>query len=364
MTHPISAAIETLQFNAPQEESKTKSAFFNLIRSDLLRLMEKAPSGAKESLIESGATDLDEFMLAPEISHLALHATSDQAEAVSDFLYKAVLAEVAKSTGETGPFEALWSIRGDFFINQTQGEEAFVYHAPELFDGVTVDFNSPYCSFISNDELGATDESPIANYPMERMEEMMEILHQAVAPMQTSWPEIIRFIQKFTFHMIAKTLPNEGFSSGSNGLYIGRVVMCNLENTPLELIAEALVHEAAHGYLYMLETLQPWMPSQEHSRELGPSVPSCWTGNHISLRSFSQAVFVWYSLYNFWKAAQAKGLYRPEFVANRIQFIENGFEKLDMPHLQNLAKGTIPKPTMAVFQQLKSSILSPSTIQP
>lgn len=364
MSHPISAALQTLQFRSPAEESKTKSAFFELIRSNLLDLLGKASPGAKEAFLQSGAADQESFVLAPEISHLAIHASEEQAEVVSDFLYKAVVAESAKTTLDPRPFEALWSIRGDFFINRSgESEEPFVYYAPEVIDQIALDFNSPYCAFISNEELGASDDAPVANYDMEKIEEILEQLQRAVEPMESSCSEIIRFIQQFTFHLIPKIHPAGGFSSGSNGLYIGRVVLCNIEETPAELIAEAFVHEAAHGYLYMLETLEPWMPSYEHSRKLGASVPSTWTGNHISLRSFSQAIFVWYSLWNFWKEAQTKGLYRAEFVEERISFIQQGFEKLDLAHLQNLAQGTIPVQSMAVFQELKSSILSPSTLQ-
>lgn len=364
MSNSISAALQTLQFRSPAEEGKTKTAFFEQIRSKVLNLLEMASPDAKESFLESGAADQENFILAPEISYLASHATAEQAEAVSEFLYKAVLAEFAKNTQDTGPYKALWSVRGDFFINQSEGDkEAFIFHAPQILDQVAVDFNSPYCSFITNEELGAPKDAAIANYPIEQMEEIMQVLQQAVAPLQASYPEAIRFIQQFTFHLIAKIFPNGGFSSGSNGLYIGRVVLCNIETASTELIAEAFVHEAAHGYLYMLENLQAWMPSHEHSRKLGATVPSCWTGNHISLRSFSQAIFVWYSLWNFWKGAQARSLYRAEFVEKRILFIQQGFEKLDLVHLQKLAEGTIPSQSMTVFQELKSSILSPSTLK-
>lgn len=119
MSHPISAALQTLQFRSPAEESKTKSAFFELIRSNLLDLLGKASPGAKEAFLQSGAADQESFVLAPEISHLAIHASEEQAEVVSDFLYKAVVAESAKTTLDPRPFEALWSIRGDFFINRS-----------------------------------------------------------------------------------------------------------------------------------------------------------------------------------------------------------------------------------------------------
>lgn len=364
MSHSISAALQTLQFRSPDEERKTKTAFFEQIRANLLDLLALASPGAKESFLESGAADQENFLLAPEISHLAIHATADQAEAVSEFLYKSVMAESAKTTHDTGPFEALWSVRGDFFINQSEeSKEAFVFHAPQVLDHVAMDFNSPYCSFIGNEELGAAEDAPIANYAIEQMEETVQLLQQAVAPLQASFPEMVGFIQRFTYHLIGKIYANGGFSSGSNGLYIGRVVLCNIEAAPAELIAEAFVHEAAHGYLYMLETLQAWMPSVEHSRNLGSSIPSCWTGNHISLRSFSQAIFVWYTLWNFWKGAQAKNLYRADFVEQRILFIQQGFEKLDLPQLQKLAAGSIPPESMTAFQELKSSILSTSMQQ-
>ncbi len=364
MEHPISAALTTLQLDSPAEEHKTKQAFFRHVRSRLLDLLGQAGDGAREAFLESGAADHEGFLLAPEISHLAIHASPDQAGAVSEFLYKAVMAEAAKTTQDTGPFNALWSIRGDFFITKgAENDTPFVYQAPRILDNIAMDFNSPYCSFISNEELGAAEGTSVGNYEMEQFETMMELLHRALAPLQSAYPEAVRFIEEFTYHLIGKTHPSGDFSSGSNGLYIGRVVLCNIETTSAELIAEAFVHEAAHGYLYMLETLQPWMPSYEHSREIGHNVPSCWTGNHISLRSFSQAIFVWYTLWQFWKKVQARNLFRAEFVERRLQFIGQGFEKLDLSHLQKLAAGTIPPTSMDAFRILQSSILSSSTLQ-
>jgi HEXXH motif-containing protein len=91
------------------------------------------------------------------------------------------------------------------------------------------------------------------------------------------------------------------FWSGSNGQYIGRVMLVNphLQQTSVEEIADALVHEAIHGFLSMHERVEPWV----HNTSLytdAAAVVSPWSGNPLPVRQFLQACFVWYGLTMFW----------------------------------------------------------------
>jgi hypothetical protein len=120
------------------------------------------------------------------------------------------------------------------------------------------------------------------------------------------------------------------FISSSNGWYIGRTLLVNLEQVPTELVADALIHEAIHVLLYMVDEVNPWQPSLEMSTALGNTIVSPWTLNKLSIRNLVQAVFVWFGLFNFWQKALAFEKYDQEFCRNRLQFIYNGFERLQV----------------------------------
>jgi HEXXH motif-containing protein len=64
-------------------------------------------------------------------------------------------------------------------------------------------------------------------------------------------------------------------------------------------LANALVHEAIHSLLYMVELMEPFYVFEDRAFE----VASPWTGNLLSLRSYVHACFVWFGLWNFWRAA-------------------------------------------------------------
>ena len=94
---------------------------------------------------------------------------------------------------------------------------------------------------------------------------------------------------------------NDQFWSGSNGQYIGRVMLVNphRQQTTVEELADALVHEAIHGFLSMQERVEPWV----HDASLytdAAAVVSPWSGNPLPVRPFLQACFVWYGLTMFW----------------------------------------------------------------
>lgn len=370
MQFSISMAPTVLSFDQATSRSLGKAvweAYLQLTRDKFYTLLvdlDADAPGFGKAIAGSGVLEDHRFVLAPEASHMVHHAEEGQEELIREVLYKSMLAEVARNSRKIVEYPSLWSISGDFFISESaDGGGPFVYEAPRVNGLIPIDFVSPYCSYMNHEELGEDAESGMANYPMEDCGEIVERLEAALAPLSGSFPEIEAFLTQFTFHLVAKSNPGEDFTSGSNGFYIGRTVLANVELASPELLVEALVHEAAHGYLYMLEELSPWMADRERSIELGRNVLSCWTGNAISLRSFCQAVFIWYSLHRFWKGAENRDLYDADFVRARLHFIQAGFEKLDLDQIQGLAEGTIPPATMEVFRSIQTEISQQITVQ-
>jgi hypothetical protein len=108
------------------------------------------------------------------------------------------------------------------------------------------------------------------------------------------------------------------FWSGTNGEYVGRVVLVNVQDprVTLEEIMDAVVHEAIHGLLYMHESVEPWV-SDPALYTAEPAVTSPWSGSPLPLRPFMQACFVWYGLAMFW----APQIGNPRFDAERVHYL-------------------------------------------
>ncbi len=131
---------------------------------------------------------------------------------------------------------------------------------------------------------------------------------RVVARLQDAWrgigassPEVQRNVRTWARVIVAQSDASGRFWSGSNGQYIGRVMIVNADapSTPTEELADALVHEAIHAFLYMHEFLQPWVLGNALYTSAGV-IRSPWSGNQLPVRPYMQAAFVWYGLAMFW----------------------------------------------------------------
>ncbi|WP_189278782.1 aKG-HExxH-type peptide beta-hydroxylase [Kitasatospora griseola] len=68
---------------------------------------------------------------------------------------------------------------------------------------------------------------------------------------------------------------------------------------------DALVHEAVHGLLYMIEEQESWFTDRAAWRT--SSMRSPWSGRDLPLHSFVHACFVWFALLCFWADAELDG---------------------------------------------------------
>jgi hypothetical protein len=129
--------------------------------------------------------------------------------------------------------------------------------------------------------------------------------------------------------------PN-AFSSGTFQSAPGLVLICNshLEGIGALDMAEALLHEAIHCYLFCAE--------DRDRRILGPNtdyrerVHSPWTGAHIGLHSAVHALAVWFGLlkhFHLLEAAASGAL--KEIAIERLAFIERGFRSDDFPEFKS-----------------------------
>jgi hypothetical protein len=74
-------------------------------------------------------------------------------------------------------------------------------------------------------------------------------------------------------------------------------------------LAEALVHEATHSFLFMFEEAHERFVGEDLS---GEAVRSPWTGKTLRLDAYVHACVVWYGLYWLWTEAGATEEVSPE----------------------------------------------------
>jgi len=362
----IKSAIPVLQFNGPQgvlPGELTYQAYQDLAISKFQSLVDEVGAnspGFREGVVESGFYADREFVLSPEIWNLGRRVERSQVDYIVKFVQVAIAAEKARRGEPVTETTPLWSVNGEVFVRPgANGQDPFVYRAPVILDTVSMDFLSPYCVYMDNEQLGEPEGVETASYELDDIEKLASHFNQSMAPIERDWDQLRHFIKDYTRHMVLKVNPHVQFSSGSSRAYVGRTVICNAESVPEPMLAEAIVHEAVHSYLYMLEELVPWMPARRVSNKIGTNVPSVWTGNKISLMSFGQAVFVWYSLYNFWMGSIERDFYNREMVTKQMDFIRAGFDKLSLDWFQEISEGTVPEDTMEAVRLAKAFVLAP-----
>jgi HEXXH motif-containing protein len=190
-----------------------------------------------------------------------------------------------------------WTADGRAFIRPN----ATVRIQPVLEDRIPLDMQSPHARSV--DLVGGS--RPV--FPA-RPAPSAETRRQSVARVEAAWQGIratpgsaADAVAAWTRVVVVQSEASGKFWSGSNGQYIGRVVLANVDSpgTPVEDVADALVHEAIHGFLYMHECVQPWVRGYSLYTDEG-AIISPWSGALLPVRPFMQACFVWYGLAMFW----------------------------------------------------------------
>jgi hypothetical protein len=136
-------------------------------------------------------------------------------------------------------------------------------------------------------------------------------LASAMTAIEATDPCVAAFVRRFTL-VASIVTDSEGtrFSSGSVNQYVGRSIFWNAHHPSVDigLLAEALVHEAIHGFLYMHEACEPWFVEPERI-PTHPVVTSPWSGARLRLEPFTQACFVWFGLMQFWRIAERSAVF-------------------------------------------------------
>ncbi|CAL2075827.1 hypothetical protein [Tenacibaculum sp. 190524A02b] len=319
--------------------------FYDLVDTRLVKLLEKYPD-VNQSYKELSIEEQKKIKKAPEV--LSLLFASDNSlinKNISYFLLRLFEAERAKKT-ETFNVEkfgeSLWSADGSFMISYDTEDKTFAtFEHPTVSNTqIPQDFFSHFNLINSTDKNHYSSEElkPIL-YSFEEADLVSDKITRVFDKLDDCFK---KFICTYTnVLMLKKTIDENMFTSGTDSTHINRVIITNAHTVEDEVIADAMIHEAIHGTLTIIDVFNEWQPSRKKSLEFGRNIYSPWTNNLLTIRNLVQAVYVWYGLYNFWSTRPAN--FNQDYIEKRIVYIENGFKKMNITPYKEIINPTTYK---------------------
>ena len=364
----IRSAASLLQFQEPQQT--TYARLRQLFGRQILHLFRAITEEVRTVDPHLYAKTLDKLstllegasiLLTPEFAGKVLDYPYGNAVNICAFFLQSMDASLAKAAGsfDRNLYPALWSGEGDFFIRfDPEAQQFRRYDAFSIGEDITLDFFSPYCIRIDNQELGEPEGAIIEEYDYpeafslyEKLDDTFNAFHGQPAG---------HLISHFTRTILLKKLTSNGqtyFSSASNFPWIGRTLLLNAGAASQSQLADALVHESTHSLLYTINVLNKWMPPNSTIRQLGRHIISPWTSRLLDTGNYLQAIFVWYALSNFWQQALEQQTFDQAFGIERIRMIRSGFTKVDIRQLNDSCQLQLKEELMGTIERVRHQIL-------
>jgi len=284
----------------------------------------------------SATLELHHSFLYPEmLNHLVLDRDP---ETTGMYMMRSLDAELAKrdKVFDIDQYDYVWTMNGDFLLQYNKQSKSFEAFESFRLNDMPLDFFSSSCIKVTAHELQEPAGSVIDEYDYREAFNIYERIYESLEPLtgKKGAGDLNDLIYKFTNVIVLKRQNyqsgNRHFFSSSDGYYIGRTVLGNVELVSPEILVDSIVHEAIHALLYMIDEKFQWQPSPEESDKIGNKILSPWSGNKLSIRNYLQAIFVWYGLFNLWKFALKEQVYDPGFAKRRVDLIRNGFLQVEI----------------------------------
>jgi hypothetical protein len=195
---------------------------------------------------------------------------------------------------------ACWTALGDVFLATDPRDDEFAASA----GGLLVDARSPLAQelpFLPKAQRGG---AAVAAEPLAACVALQDALELVYAIDAATYAFVTSAL---TAIVIYDTPVNpKSFSSSSSRSFAGAAMISNVLGGHVDRyrLADAIVHEAVHAYLYAVEAHAPLVYP---ARRVEPSITSPWTGALLPLHAFTHACFVWLALLRFWSEATCKG---------------------------------------------------------
>ncbi|MFJ1608464.1 aKG-HExxH-type peptide beta-hydroxylase [Streptomyces sp. NPDC088253] len=290
-------------------------------------------AGPLNELVHHHGVQLAELLPAPEISYRLLWPGRHQDTDTAKFLTR-TWQEALAPAGVPRLSNPILAARGPDILG-ADGSPLAIWPHREL----PIDAASRFALTVDVAGTAVRLARPLLPLSPAQVLDSLAKLDGAVTGIATTAEPAWRVVRDFTEVVMLLPDPAEPsqFSSGSSGQFVARVVLANPQLTKVTTVhlAEALVHEAIHGVLYMDEQHDPWV--LDPALYAGPMrVTSPWTGSPLPLRPFLQACFVWFGLLSFWSRALPGPAFERDQVRERLVVAASGFLRGDL--LQRVAK--------------------------
>jgi hypothetical protein len=224
-----------------------------------------------------------------------------------------------------------WTADGRALIHRDGSVES----QPCVFGGrVVLDSCSPHAR--SLDLLGGSRRAdpmrPVLEPPLRR--QAVSRIEQACLGIASTNATVAECVTEWVRVVIPQPDMSGKFWSGTNGQYVGRVVLVNVHRDTVsdEEIVDAIVHEAIHGYMYMHESVEPWVNDRKLFTDEG-AIVSPWSGTLLPVRPFIQACMVWYGLAMFWGAQLTDSVFPRQRVVPFLLRAVKGFQQVNLGDL-------------------------------
>lgn len=270
------------------------------------------------------------FLAAPETYCRLTQAKQNAADQLRFFCSALHVERAISGESDMVPnvVSSCWSGIGDVYLSgdavvdpRTEAwasESTFI--AP-LIDGVIpLDVASPHARF-ADSMLDCAFEA----YTPDEVATLWSDLESTFKKIHSVCCPASLLIRTFVTVIIARKNPRSPNNSGSSSSssHIGRIILRNGHSMDAGRLADALIHEAIHQLLYVLEIPELFVTSPSNN---GVRIRSPWSGNFLSLHQYVHACFVWYGLAQFWRLAGQTDAFPPEVSRRCLRKACSGFD--------------------------------------
>lgn len=164
---------------------------------------------------------------------------------------------------------------------------------------IEIDFDSVHCHRIDV-ESSVLCRPPMQLSALERTL-VLEKLHAAMALIDQVSSAAGAMIRSVTRVLRVRCAEADATAAETDPRDIGEVRLLNIHFSRIRIIdlADSLVHESLHNFLAMYENRYGSFVTFEQTAQMRPVSP--WTGNPIPYNAFTHAVFIYYSLFHFYR---------------------------------------------------------------
>ncbi|WP_211949740.1 aKG-HExxH-type peptide beta-hydroxylase [Cupriavidus yeoncheonensis] len=180
-------------------------------------------------------------------------------------------------------------------------------------------------------------------------------LNQAVEIVENISKVCVLSVKELVSNIVLRTDRLHPFAmrSASSAAALGRTVIVNAQCGNVASLAEALVHEAIHTAVSIVELNCPLLSDPTAGEKA--IIKSPWTGSELPLHAFLHACMVWFGLLNFWRLSQRGTTIFPH-ARSRVQEIETGFARLELKSCVNSYASIVSISGVKAIERISESV--------